>query len=181
MIGIVIAAALVTVSDGHDVGVFQYYPSQPVTVSVAHECEYDTASFANVNFYDPYGTNICDGRADGWYTDTMTFYTSGKFLSLNGGPVYDETTPDANGDFVMYLLPQMFGNIRTRMLAMLFCGINPSGAVGCASSHSLEIQINFDDHFVGRPTITPIPLPAAAWLFLAGFIGLRQWGRRAVG
>lgn len=182
MLGIVAAAALVTVSDGRDTGLFRYHPSQGMVANVAYECEYEESPFYNIDFFRDDGSNVCEGKADGHYSEQMTLYTTGSWVSINGAPVtFDETQPDPFGDFVAYVLPQNFGSIRTTILGMLYCHIFPAGNINCVNSHSVEIMVMGRDVFLGRATVSQVPVPAAAWLFLAGLFGLKKWGRRAVG
>lgn len=176
MLGIIAAAALVTVTDGYDVGVFKYDPQTAFVANVSYVCDYGSALFYNINYFRADGSNVCDGKVDGLYSEQMSLYTTGSWVSMNGAPItLDQTQPDQYGNFVTYLLPQTFGAIRTVNLAMLYCHIFPAGNVNCANSYSVEILVEGQEVFWkgSRPVaVSPIPLPAAAWLFLAGLIGL---------
>ena len=115
------------------------------------------------------GADSFKADGDGNYDINFTFSPSTKAFTTGESQTYKITTASGTisaSDFVNYLSSTGGGN--GNWLAAIHVQNTPSGGSGSA--------------WVGATEVTPVPLPAAAWLFgpgLLGLVGMRKRVKQA--
>ena len=103
-----------------------------------------------------------------------TFSGSSGFLALQVGPVVTTTPGGGNSQDLLGFVHYDAGHIGTDILSL----INPSGPLS-SGTYSIWVQelggvVEYGLDFV----VTPVPLPAAAWLLISGLLGLSAVRRK---
>jgi hypothetical protein len=103
-----------------------------------------------------------------------TFSGSSGFMAMQVGPQVTTTTGGGNSQDLLGFVHYDASHIGTDILSL----INPTGPLA-SGTYSIWVQelggtVDYGLDFV----VTPVPLPAAAWLLISGLIGLSTVRRK---
>jgi hypothetical protein len=143
-----------------DPGKALYFNVNPSKDSILQNLSFTLTGNTNFNQQATVMTGADSFKADGdgYYDINFTFNTSTKAFTTGESQTYKITTSSGTisaSDFVNYLSSTGGGN--GNWLAAVHVQNTPSGGSGSA--------------WVGA-TVTPVPIPAAAWFFGPGLLGL---------
>lgn len=184
-----LAAALGVMTGGANAAIYQIQHGSPSYVTTGqtidqkvsfvfrYKCDWPEAQIFNYN-----GSALCDGSTtySTYQTVDVTLDSTYDFLTYNGQAATTELL--GYHDFLS------LGNVQTGPLTWHgltgFACATLSGIYTCQSFYGWEYGVNVQYGFAevgsyGYQTISQVPLPAAAWLFLAGIAGVMGARRKA--
>lgn len=151
---------------------------QPVSFVFRYKCEWPESEIFSYN-----GVALCDGYAtySTYQTVDVTLDSTYEFLTYNG----EDATTDLLGNPGFLALGNAQSGPFTWYGLSRFTCFMISAIYTCQSDYGWEYGVNTRFGYAevgafGYQTISQVPLPAAAWLFLAGIAGIAGARRKSL-